>query len=211
MNTMITDASEDGKRCQACGILITHRPRSTPSERASRKFCSMLCSNRSHTTTPIFERMMRRVQMVTETGCWIYEGTHDGRGYAHISTKRAKSPAKGHRVSYEHHYGPIKDGLFVCHKCDTPSCVNPHHLFLGTQADNMQDAKSKGRLPDRTGQSRGEKNPFSKLTWDQAREIRRRISMKENFSEIAKDYPVKVSTISKISQNLQWVEHEQGN
>lgn len=54
-----------------------------------------------------------------------------------------------HRLAYELAYGEIADGLVVCHKCDTPRCMNPHHLFLGTQAENLEDARNKGRLPKR--------------------------------------------------------------
>lgn len=53
---------------------------------------------------------------------------------------------KAHRVSFEMRYGPISDGLIVRHKCDNPNCVNPNHLEIGTQMDNMLDASSRGRL-----------------------------------------------------------------
>lgn len=69
----------------------------------------------------------------------MYKVTSSG-GYGWIRGIQA------HRYSYERFVGPIPEGLFVCHKCDTPSCVNPHHLFVGTAMDNHLDAVSKGRV-----------------------------------------------------------------
>ena len=79
-------------------------------------------------------------------GCWLWVGGK-GNGYGYVwhdnRTKRA------HRVSWEMAYGPIPLGLFVCHKCDTPLCVRPDHLFLGTAKDNIEDCFIKGRLVHR--------------------------------------------------------------
>lgn len=96
-------------------------------------------------TLPIYQRMIEKVVPVTETGCWLFAGSWDGGGYGQVSTEKGKAPAKAHRVSFEHHHGDIPEGLHVCHRCDTPCCVNPHHLFAGTATDNMQDCFSKGR------------------------------------------------------------------
>lgn len=72
------------------------------------------------------------------SGCWLWTGnlTH---GYAALGKKRI------HRLMWEREHGPIPQGLYVCHKCDVPLCVNPSHLFLGTQKDNIQDMIQKGR------------------------------------------------------------------
>jgi hypothetical protein len=77
------------------------------------------------------------------TGCWLWAGRLHYKGYGEIGFFSKKQ--KAHRVSWLLHKGEIPDGLFVCHKCDTPACVNPDHLFLGDNKDNIDDSVRKKR------------------------------------------------------------------
>lgn len=88
------------------------------------------------------ERFMSRVA-VDPDGCWLWTGLADQHGYGRIHFEGRVTRA--HRVSWMIHEGPIPEGQKVLHRCDTPACVRPDHLFLGTQADNMADMNAKGR------------------------------------------------------------------
>ena len=89
------------------------------------------------------ERFWKRVQK-TET-CWLWTGAKNKKGYGTFYISKYE-PIGAHRFSYLLAEGKSPEELFVCHKCDNPSCVRPDHLFLGTNTDNMRDAKKKGRL-----------------------------------------------------------------
>jgi hypothetical protein len=92
---------------------------------------------------PIADRFW---QFVDKSGdCWLWTGCTNGK-YGRIGDGKSSRTKLAHRASYEMHFGPIPKGLWVLHRCDTPACVNPDHLFLGTRADNMKDAHEKGRI-----------------------------------------------------------------
>jgi len=109
------------------------------------------------------ERFWKRVEKTSS--CWTYQGAAKGiLGYRQLLADGQRVMA--HRFSWELHFGPIPDGLLVCHKCDNPPCVRPDHLFLGTHKDNAADKVSKGRQT-RCGANnyhRGEDHYAARLT-----------------------------------------------
>lgn len=130
------------------------------------------------------------------SGCWLWDHSYNprGLGYGRLFDGRNRGWRTAHRVSWEVFRGPIPDGMHVLHKCDVPICVNPNHLFLGTQADNNRDMFSKGRAYDR----RGHKNPRSKLSSEQVSLLR---SMpKKNQSLLAKQFGISQSSISRVQR-----------
>jgi HNH endonuclease len=114
------------------------------------------------------ERFWGKVDKRDANECWLWIGfTLKPRGsgwgnYGCINSGGKGRPLLAHRVSWEIANGPVPDGMLVCHHCDNPPCVNPRHLFLGTQSDNMNDCSAKGRV--RSPKSRGETHPMAKLT-----------------------------------------------
>lgn len=142
------------KICEYCKGKYT--PRDKDKER-SQKYCNPQCSVggiRIVNAATLNERFWAKVNPPDENGCMNWK-THANQHYGQFHYKSKVCGA--HRVSWELHFGPIPNDLYVLHKCDNTKCVNPSHLFLGTQKDNLQDAKKKGRMP------KGEKHYRAKL------------------------------------------------
>jgi len=91
----------------------------------------------------IIDRFWKKVAIIPFHECWEWTGFKRDTGYGHINIDGFMMRA--HRFSWTINYGPIPEGLLVCHKCDNPGCVRPDHLFLGTIQDNMTDKKIKKR------------------------------------------------------------------
>lgn len=108
--------------------------------------------------TDIRERFESKVER-TPT-CWLWRGALNNMGYGVL--KRRAGSSLAHRIAFELFKGPIQHGLIVRHSCDTPRCVNPHHLCVGTKRDNTNDMVFRGRA--RFGVVRGEGHPGAKLT-----------------------------------------------
>lgn len=86
-------------------------------------------------------------RVIKTKSCWLWDGGLDQRGYGFFAQTlgEERQTLRAHRVSYYLKNGPIPEGMFVCHTCDVPRCVNPDHLFLGTATENNQDKIAKGR------------------------------------------------------------------
>ena len=115
---------------------------------------------------PLEERFELQHEPVPECGCWLWTGTTNPAGYGRLNVKGKVHLA--HRVAWMLRHGEIPAGMHACHKCDTPGCVNPDHLFLGDNDANHADKCAKGRQ----GAARGESSGQAKLTDDQVRAIR---------------------------------------
>ena len=133
--------------------------------------------------------------------CWLWQGAANTTGYGMVSWAGRKNIV-AHRLAWKLLRGEIPAGMNALHKCDTPRCCNPDHIFFGTQKDNAADCMAKDR------HARGERNKKNKLTDEQVLQIRRdyrRPTFKvSNIQELVKRYGVRRGTISAIIRGQTW-------
>jgi hypothetical protein len=140
-----------------------------------------------------------------ESGCWMWKGATGPKGYGRFNEYPVNVSA--HRFSWSLVNGPIPAGMFVCHRCDNPGCVNPDHLFLGTPKDNTQDMLSKQRQS--RGENHGDKiraseKRYHKLTAEEVASIKHLLVLKQNVRFIAAAYDVTPRTVVMIRDGITW-------
>jgi hypothetical protein len=173
--------------CGPCGLAFR------PSAKGQ-KFCSHDCFSASLRVS-VADRFWSKVNKSAPGGCWLWTAATI-RGYGQIAgtVNGARRPLYAHRVSWEMAHGPIPKGLEVLHNCptgDNPLCVNPAHLFLGTQKENLADARRKGRLDESGARTR-------KLTYEDRLAIFNTPERRGVRVELARRYGVSKTAIHHI-------------
>ena len=139
------------------------------------------------------ERFAKKYVIDQRSGCWLWTASKHKQGYGVLNV--AGKSRRAHRVAYQAFKGRCPGEFLVCHRCDNPSCVNPDHLFLGTQKQNVADAVRKGRA------IRGERVAAGKLTESEVRKI---LSDTRPTREIANDFGVARQSVNAIKTRKSW-------
>jgi len=147
-----------------------------------------------------YQRVMFRTQRRGD--CLEWTGTPNSHGYGAIRTPQGSEGA--HRTVWKHHHGAIPKGMYICHHCDNPPCVEIDHLFMGTNRDNQLDYVRKGLNKRLTG----ELSPSSKLTWGDVTRIRHLLARGDRQVNIAKLFAVSDSAIRNILKRRNWREED---
>ena len=164
-------------------------------------YCSRECRDKA-ITIPLKVRFQQYIGPTTPKGCILWTGTISSNGYGRI-LKDSSHPGprilQAHRLAWEYANGPIPNGFDILHTCDNPPCINPEHLVLGTQQDNMADMVSKGR------QHKGQTCHLSQLTEEIVLAIRSEYKRRRvTLQYLADKYDTTFSNVSAIIRRKSW-------
>ena len=156
------------------------------------------------------ERIRSLSKVNEKTGCWEWQSSFKGQDklkrYGHLTVGSrvdgTRRSIAAHRYAWEVFIDKIPNGMWVLHRCDNPSCVNPAHLFLGDRQDNVDDRerKQRNKMPRLTG----ERHPSAKLTWRQVEVLRKLLKKGAPRNLLVEWFKVSQRTISDIANYKTW-------
>lgn len=169
-------------------------------------YCSMSCNakaicdrRRWHNDEELAAVLLRRRELISESGCWLWTGGGNDRGYGTLTNNGRHYYT--HRLAAYLWLGmDIDSPLEVCHRCDVPRCFNPKHLFVATHAENMRDMHMKGRAPSTKGENAGR----AKLSEEQVREIRVLSKQGVGYRRLSKQFGIDRATARSIVLHRTW-------
>jgi hypothetical protein len=151
----------------------------------------------------VLDRFYNHTKRDEETGCLLWIGGLNDQGYGKFWFNN--KPVRAHRWLFEYLNGKLPKNIEVCHKCDIRNCVEPLHMFTGTQGDNIRDCRNKNRM--RGLLEKGEGNPSAKLTEKDVLFIRKFCIPNDSINgckEFAKKFNVSAPTITNILKGRKW-------
>lgn len=185
------------RHCEFCEKLFARKLQRLKIRNGHGRFCSLKCYGASVRSIPLIERFFAYVGSKQSSGCILWTGTTDAKGGYGVLGYDGRQ-LKAHRVAYDLFVGGLSPDLLVCHSCDNPPCINPVHLFQGTELDNAEDMVSKGR-------SHGGIDHWSaKLTEEQVREIKTELSSPNRNRRTRRALARRFSVTPAVIYQIDW-------